>query len=83
MVFFKNRVAGVNPFNGVDFKGKLKLNKKCRIDFENFKIEKLPSNVQELLKKMLNKNPHFRISAEDSLNWIVANERDFIKYLFL
>lgn len=70
-------MTGVNAFNGIDFKTKLRLNRECRIDFDHYRLFKVRDTVNELLKKMLAKNSDKRPSAEEALIHLDCYEKDF------
>lgn len=71
------RLTGVNPFNGIDFKTKLRLNRECKIDLNNFRLSKVRETVMELLKSMMAKHSECRPSAEESLKHLDCYEKDF------
>lgn len=73
-VVFYSLVYGKAPFEARESEDALKLNEKCNIDFNpNNQVTKLSSSGQELLKKMLEKDPNDRCSALSVLNhtWFI------------
>ncbi|EGR29214.1 protein kinase domain protein [Ichthyophthirius multifiliis] len=55
-------------FVGTKFNEVLNLNKECKIDFTQKMYTELPENALDLLKKMLEKDPKRRITAQEALN---------------
>lgn len=69
-------LTGCSPFFGESYNEILMKNKKCKISFDFTDFKQKPSPLAaDLLKKMLEKDHHNRISAFDALKheWIVSD----------
>ncbi|CAD8051826.1 unnamed protein product [Paramecium sonneborni] len=61
-------LTGKPAFPGKSYNDVLGKNRKCEIQFDAQLFESVPQQAYDLLKKMLDKNPNTRISAQSALN---------------
>ena len=60
---FHIMLTGKSPFPGKTYNEVLKQNRECNINFETEECLKLSDSSRDLLIKLLDKNPHTRITA--------------------
>ncbi|CAD8148459.1 unnamed protein product [Paramecium pentaurelia] len=61
-------LTGKPAFPGKSYNDVLGKNRKCEISFDASLFESIPEQAQDLLKKLLDKDPNSRISAQQALN---------------
>lgn len=61
-------LTGRPAFKAYDYKTLYTMNKEGAIEYPTNLWNKISENAQDLVKKMLEKNPDDRISAEEALN---------------
>ncbi|CAD8162532.1 unnamed protein product [Paramecium pentaurelia] len=66
-VIFYVLLTGRQPFQGTDYKGILRANKNCEINYDLKQIQSAPIQLVDLLKKMLCPDPKIRVSSEECL----------------
>ncbi|CAD8167777.1 unnamed protein product [Paramecium octaurelia] len=66
-VIFYVLLTGRQPFQGTDYKGILRANKNCEVNYELKQIQTAPLQLVDLLKKMLCPEPKTRVSSEECL----------------
>lgn len=82
-IIFFFMVTGVMPYDGADFMEVLNNNRRGVINFEIPELRAQPEIVIELIKGMLELDPHERLSAEEALKSPVFQEGsigDFSKF---
>lgn len=68
MRLHNGRLTGIPPFNGANVNEVVRKNKECKIDFSAIQLSHISAEATDLLKKLLEVDPAFRISAKDALS---------------
>lgn len=67
LILIGDRVTGKAPFSGKELDDIIDSNKAAVVDFSHPKLKNAGEKGMELLKRMLDKNPETRISAQEAL----------------